>query len=249
MEQDVLVSAIGKQLDGLSSLISTTVGLALIAAWAGLQGEEKVSVFSVTMKRQHAFYILGASFITANATAIIYFLRIADLIAQVSDQNFAKALTILGTHQWPYNPFAYFGDSALSLVYSGFGFGLLIVIWWIGFTALGLLVEYPSRKPAELLVMAAFLAVGLSSMLAINQVFTAVMHRIDASAGGVPIDVRANGLVRAVFTFLGIGAGALLSWVAQISRRNARTAKHPAKAKVRAKGPALRPAGNKKLQK
>lgn len=221
MEQDVLVLAIANQLDGLSSLISTTVGLALIAAWTGLQGEERVSVFSLTMKREHAFYILGASFITANATAIIYFLRLADIIAQVDDDHILKALTTLGTSAWAYNPFAYFGDSALSLTFSGFGFGLLIVIWWIGFTALSLLVEYPTRKPAELLVMAAFLLVGLGSMLAIQLVFSRVGTRLTGveTLYDFSIDVQAQAILRSIFAFLGIGAGGLLFLLAQISRR------------------------------
>lgn len=215
MDQDILISAIAGQLNGLSSLISTTVGLALIAAWTGLQGEDKVSVFSLSLKRQHAFYILGASFITANATAIIYFLRLADIIAQVDDAHLAEALATLGTSAWPYNPFAYFGDSGLSLLHSSFGYGMLIVIWWIGFIALSLLTEYPTHKIAERLVMVAFLLVGLASMSAIQIVFFEVMRRVGENAAIFPIDVQANLIARTTLTFVGIGIGGLLFYLAQ----------------------------------
>jgi len=233
MDQDVLVSAIANQLDGLSALISTTVGLALIAAWTGLQGEEKVSVFSLSVKREHAFYILGASFITANTTAIIYFLRLADIIGEIDDAHLLEALTTLGTNAWPYNPFAYFGDSTFSLLHSSFGFGLLIVIWWIGFTALSLLVNYPTRVAAERVLMSVFLLVGLASMVAIQIVYSEVWIRLSETGASFPINLKTNWLVRSAFTFAGIGAGGLLFWLAQRLRpkrtQPAREGKRPPK--------------------
>jgi len=215
MDQDILISAIAGQLDGLSNLISTTVGLALVAAWTGLQGEDRVSVFSLSVNRQHAFYILGASFITANATAIIYFLRLADILAQVDDAHLAEALATLGTSAWPYNPFAYFGDSGLSLLHSSFGYGMLIIIWWIGFIALSLLTEHPTHKIGERIVMVAFLFVGLASMLAIQLVFFEVMRRVGENATLFPIDIQANLIARMALTFVGIGIGGLLFCLAQ----------------------------------
>jgi hypothetical protein len=212
MDQDILVTAITGQLNGLSSLISTTVGLALVAAWTGLQGEERVSLFSLSVERRHAFYILGASFITANITAIIYFLRLADIVAQIDDAHLAEALTTLGTNAWPYNPFAVFGDSAFSALHSSFGYGLLIIIWWIGFTALSLLIEYPTRKIAEWFVMSGFFFVGIASMATIQLVFFEVADRVIDK--GTPIDLQASG-VRATFAFVGIALGGGLFFLAQ----------------------------------
>lgn len=220
MDQELLLAAIGDQLDALSGLISTTIGLALLAAWAGLWGEKKVAVFSMSVDRLPAFYILGASFITVNVTAILYFLRLADILAQIDDAHLGKALTALGTSAWPYNPFAYFGPSTSSVLHSGFGYGLLIVIWWIGYTALSLLAGHRTRRPAELLILYGFLAVGLLSMLVIQHVFSVVAGRIEES--GLPLDIALYGLVRGAFTFAGIGAGGLVFLLARSFAHGAR---------------------------
>lgn len=233
MDQDLMVAAIGNQLDALSSLISTTIGLALLAGWAGLQGSAKVSILSLSVKREHAFYLLGACFIVVNVSGIIYFLRLADMLALVDNDHLVQALTVLGTNAWPYNPFAYFGPSTSSMLHSGFGFGLLIVVWWIGYTALSLLIDYRTRKLPELLVMYGFMALGLLSMGTIQYVFWVVLRRFGEAGKAFPIDLGMNGTLRSAFTIAGIAVGGLIFTLARGYR--ARQLRLLARAKGRAK--------------
>jgi hypothetical protein len=230
MDQELLLAAIGDQLDALSGLISTTIGLALLAAWAGLWGEKKVALFSMSVERLHAFYILGASFITVNVTAIIYFLRLADILVQIDGAHLDDALTVLGMNPWPYNPFAYFGPSTSSVLHSGLGYGLLIVIWWIGYTALSLLVDYRTRRVSERLILYGFLAVGVLSMLVVQYVFWIIAGRVEDAA--FPLDVAVNRVVRTAFSLAGIGAGGLIFCLARgfRARRAAEAAGEPLRA-------------------
>jgi len=231
MNQDLMVAAIGDQLDALSSLISATIGLALLAGWAGLQGSDRVSILSLSVKREHAFYLLGACFIIVNVSGIIYFLRLADMIALIDGGHIGQALTVLGTNAWPYNPFAYFGPSRSSMLHSGFGYGLLIVVWWIGYTALSLLIDDRTRKPSELLVMYGFLAVGLLSMGAIQHVFQVIVRRLGEPGQAFPLDVGANLAVRGAFTIAGIAVGGMIFLLARSYRaRRLRLAPQPAAA-------------------
>jgi hypothetical protein len=219
MHQETVIAAIGAQLDALSSLLSTTIALALLAAWAGIHGASKVTVFSLEVERPHAFYILAASFILVNITAIIYFLRLADLLSVVQDANLAQALTALGTHSWAYNPYAYFGPSPMSLIQSGFGYGVMIVIWWIGYATLSLLTDFLPKRRLDRAIMQGFFAVGLTSMGAIQWVYYVVLGRLRTPQFEQFIDVEANVVVRTVFTFAGIGVGALIFAAAQRTRK------------------------------
>lgn len=217
MDQDMLVSAVAAQLDALSALLATAVGLTLVSGWAALRGSARIQAFSLQLGRRQAFYILAAALILVNVTSLIYFLRLADILQLVDRDHASGALTALGTHSWPYSPFAFFGTSPLSRLHGSFGFGAMIVIWWIGFTTLSLLVEFPPRRRPEILILGTFLVVGLLSMFAIHAVFAAA--GLSAAAAGLALDPEANSGLRSIFMYGGVAAGGLICAVAQRLRK------------------------------
>ena len=219
MESDVLINAIGSHLDALQSTVNTSVGLALVAAWAGFQKEREISVFALKATRGQALHLLGLVFIFTNVTALILFLRLADLLYLVDAVEIDKAITAIATHKWVFNPFAQFTSTPLSIINSCFGYGALIVIWWIGYTCLALLNDN-KRSFIFSMIGAVFLAVGLASMLAISHCFMVLAERLsDASA-----EIQAAAVMlfwpKQITSFLGIGLGGLVFALATLFASN-----------------------------
>jgi hypothetical protein len=218
MDSELIIAALGKQLDSLNSLVGWAVGLALITAWAGLQRQPEISLLSMKVARKDALYLLGAAFLYVNLAAIVYFVRIGDLIALVEQKSLPKALTVVGTNAWAFNPYAYFGDSFASLFLSNFGYGALIVIWWIGYTALSLVQDDKTALDFRI-VIGAFLAVGLVSMGAIQYGFGFILIRVDELDASFRSSILGQVIPRTVLTFVGIGLGGLIFALAQKIQR------------------------------
>lgn len=221
MDAELVIAALGKQLDALSSLIGWAVGLALITAWAGLQKQPEISLFSMKVSRSDALLLLGAAFLFVNVAAILYFMRVGDLIFLIKKESLHKALTAIGTHAWAFNPYAYFGNSTASLILSNFGYGALIAIWWIGYTALSLVQDDKTTLEFRL-VIGAFLVVGLVSMGAIQYGFGAILSRLDDLDGNFRSAILDQVAPRGILTFLGIGLGGLIFVAAQKFQKSRR---------------------------
>ncbi|MBK1870983.1 hypothetical protein [Taklimakanibacter albus] len=209
MDQISLISSLKDHLDILSGLVGSTVGLALLSGWAGLQRTETISLLGMTVTRREAFFLLAAIFIGVNFAALILFLRVADLLQLTAGENSVAAITALGSHPWPFNPYAYFGDSAFSTIYSSVGYGCLIIIWWIGLSTLTLF-----QDPTDIIsksVYGLFFAVGLLSMLAIQYVFFVVLKILPTLPSALQSGIESTILPRTIATFAGIGIGFLVA--------------------------------------
>lgn len=211
MDQISLVSSLKEHLDILSGLVGSTVGLALLSGWAGLQRTETISLLGMTVTRREAFFLLAAIFIGVNFAALILFLRVADLLQLMTDDNAVTAITALGSHPWPFNPYAYFGDSAFSTAYSSVGYGCLIIIWWIGLSTLTLFQDPNANDIISRSVYGIFLVVGLLSMLAIQYVFLVVFRMLPALPPTLQSGIESTILPRTMATFAGIGVGFLVA--------------------------------------
>lgn len=209
MDQISLISSLKDHLDILSGLVGSTVGLALLSGWAGLQRTETISLLGMTVTRREAFFLLAAIFIGVNFAALILFLRVADLLQLTAGENSVAAITALGSHPWPFNPYAYFGDSAFSTIYSSVGYGCLIIIWWIGLSTLTLF-----QDPTDIIsksVYGLFFAIGLLSMLAIQYVFFVVLKILPTLPSALQSGIESTILPRTIATFAGIGIGFLVA--------------------------------------
>ncbi|MEO1323637.1 MAG: hypothetical protein AAFV59_11585 [Pseudomonadota bacterium] len=209
MNQEVLIDAIGSQLDALQSIISAAVVLALLSAWAGISKKPTVSVFSLEVTRSEAYLLLGWTFVFVNVAATLLFLRLADLILNIAPTHIDEALTVLATHSWVFNPYALFGTSSLAVIHSCFGYGALICIWWIGFTCLAVLQGSKSEFPKSLIAIV-FLGVGLASMGAIQLGFFGVLEQLEHADPALRNAAYLTVIPRTVTTFIGIIIGGLI---------------------------------------
>jgi len=97
---------------------------------------------------------------------------------------------------------------------SNFGYGALIVIWWIGYTALSLVQDDKTTLDFRV-VIGAFLAVGLVSMGAIQYGFGFILIRVGELDASFRSSILDQVIPRAVLTFVGIGLGAFIFALAQ----------------------------------
>jgi hypothetical protein len=210
MDQEALAKSLEKLLDQAETMLNTFVVIALLAYFAGIQGADPIKAVGFEIPRKTGFTVLGSVFIFANMVMLIIFLRVGDVINGIEPARLRPALTSLGTHKWLFNPFSYFGPGITARAHASAGFGLCIIIWWIGFAALDALRANHSMLGTTL--NGIYLVVGLSSMLAVNRVYGIVRSRCkEAHLDDLLADLESTTIPRAMFTFLGIGLGVLAS--------------------------------------
>jgi uncharacterized membrane protein len=207
MDQDILLKALEKHLDFLATIFNWAIALSIAVAWAGIQRRQEIEAWKLKFSRKHAFYAVCALFLVANLAVTILFLRIGDLLWLLDDKNFMKGFTVLTTHPWVLNPFEYFGDSFIARLHSCEGYGLLIVTWWLCYSALSTLVDGWSRKVGVLLLV--FLLIGFTSMLAVQRVYNIVFIRTATLGQGYKTILTSTLIERVIATLLGIVVGIL----------------------------------------
>ena len=207
MDQQLLTEAITEQLDALEGYVNAIILLAVAAAWGGLRRARELEAFGMKFDRRHAFWILGITYLVANVAAVIFFLRIGDLLRLVEDASFRQAFTELSVHSWVLNPLSFFGSHALSAkVHSSGGWGLLILTWWLCNTSLATLMD-DKRNRGALALLAAFVVVGLGAIVAIYSAQQTVFRRLGGVAPQLLVQVEAARPLRMAGTLLGIAAG------------------------------------------
>lgn len=217
MQQSDIVESIGKHLDALADIIKWALLLALVFWWAGFEGTDSVEALGMKVPRAHALWVSVFVYIVVNATVLVLFLRVGDLLKLADDAHLSAALGKLALHPWPLNPFAHFGTSFVARLHSGIGFGSLIVVWWVCNSSLYGFADQV-RSPLALLLQGAFLAVGLASMQAINRVYGVVLQRTTESDPTLHSTLLSSRAERMVFAFVGIGAGGLIAYITQLAR-------------------------------
>jgi hypothetical protein len=185
MEQALLVQAVTDQLDALETYFNAIILLAVAAAWSGFRRARELEAFGLKFDRRHAFWIFGCAYLVANVAALIFFLRLDDLLRLIEGKHFVEAFTRLAVHPWVLNPLSFFGSNEISArIHSSGGWGLLVLTWWICNTSLATLMEAPQLlvqvEAARSLRMAGTLlgiAVGVSFFLGVNRLQQKTMRR------------------------------------------------------------------------
>jgi len=181
MDQKELADSLGKQMDTVADTVYWALLLAVVFLWAGLTEQPLIKALGLEIKRSQALYVACAFYLFANLFILIQFLRIGDLVRSIERTNLQTALTKLVTHKWIANPFAFYGTLPSSMLHGSCGFGLLVVVWWIGNTSLYALADTISSLSA-ILLQGLFLAIGLGSILAIRRVYSIIVERVDPPA-------------------------------------------------------------------
>jgi hypothetical protein len=166
MDQAQLVQAIGEQLDALESLFNWLIVSGIAVAWAAFELKSTIRVFGHDLDRRRAFLATGGAFMLATAAAVLLFLRIGDLLAALDREHMLEGLTVLCTHSWTLNPFAYFGNGGVSRSHSALGTAALIVSWWLVNASLHTLTDQKKSR-ATLTMLTIFVLLGVVVLVAI----------------------------------------------------------------------------------
>lgn len=215
MNPEVVLDAVDKHLGAVETYVNWIIIVAIAVGWAGIRRERMIEAVGVKFDRRHAFFAVAVLYLVANVAILILLLRLGDLMVLLSPDNLGSGVTRLATHEWVLNPFSYFGESGISRLHSGEGYGLLIATWWLCNTSLSTLMDDKSSRPAQAL-LALFLTTGVSSMLAIQRVYAIVLSRLQPEVPSLFVAISATAVERMVAALLGIAAGALMFTVANV---------------------------------
>jgi hypothetical protein len=208
MDQKELCDSVAKQLDAVAETVYWGLLLAVIFLWAGLTKQDPIKALGMEVGRSYALFVACTFYFIANFFAMIQILRIGDILLRVDKTSLPIALTKLWTHKWAANPFAFFGRSVIATAQGSLGYGLLIVIWWIGNASLYCLVDGSPRSGVTVtLAGGLFAAIGLLSMVAIQRVLKIVSSRLSHASGTVGEEFRSTMPVRNIGAFAGISIG------------------------------------------
>jgi hypothetical protein len=217
MDQKELGDSLGKHLDAVADITYWALLLAVIFLWAGVANQDPIKALGMDIARKQALFVACGFYLVANLFIFIHFLRIGDILHRVDDATLPVALTKLCTHKWVANPFAFFGDTVSAKIHGGCGFGLLIVVWWIGNASLYSLADNVFSLLGVLL-QGVFLGVGLASMWAIQRVLPIVLKRLETIDAKLQAEVKSTIPYRAALTFAGIGVGVMIAFVVNFSK-------------------------------
>lgn len=208
MNQEAIIEALTSHLNSLEATVSALIIITLATAWAGIQRKDPIEIFSTEVRRKDAAAVLSVIYIISNIMIAFLFWRIGDLILLLEKDTYVEGLSVVATHRWILNPYALFEDSVISQIVASVGFGLLIVVWWMGFTSLYALRDN-KNGPTRHVFDAVFLIIGLLSMLCVQRVYLIVLYDLNM----LPIKMRETlshaFIYRSVATFCGIVLGSL----------------------------------------
>jgi hypothetical protein len=208
--QEVIVESLGTHLSALEKILAWTLLVAIPVAWAGIRREEVIKAGFLEIQRKYAFYAVATLFLVVNVALLLLFLRVAGLLALLEGgEELKKGLSKVAQHPWPFNPFSYYGGGAVARVQGCAGLGLLVVAWWIAFSALATLREAVSDR--EFVAWAVvFLGAGGASLGAVCRCYFVMLDRLAAVSADAHAAVFATIAERCVASVLGIAAGLFL---------------------------------------
>lgn len=173
MNQDAVQDSLVRQLEVIDKSIFWALAVASVIGWAGAHHTDPIEVIGLKSSRADAYFVAGWAFVLANIAILLAFLRMGDLLDLLDASNFKTGIEKVMTHSSFFNPFAFFGSGTLAQMYSGLGWGLLILCWWICLTSIGTLVDLSQMRR----VLVTFLVIlGILS--------TVAMHRCQARMSG-----------------------------------------------------------------
>jgi hypothetical protein len=180
MNQETVKASLVKHIEVVEKSLLWAMAIAVVVGWAGIRGAGPIDIAGIKTNRSDAHIVAALAFVFANLGILAALLRIGDLLVLLDNVEFENGIEGVMTHQSLFNPFAYFGDGWVSRLYSCTGYGLLIICWWICFTAISTLRGFSPTPDA---VEGCLLVVGGLSLLAVHRAQASLqgrLHRIDS---------------------------------------------------------------------
>jgi len=212
MDQEEIINSLKEHLDSLRGIIRWALLLAVVFWWAGVQNEEIIKALGIEVKREQALFVAVIFYLLVNLTIFDKLWRIGDLVKLLDTTYLKKGLSKLALHPWEMNPFSFFGNTWTSKLHSSKGFGLLIIVWWVGNASLYSLSDN-LMSSIGLMLQGLFLGIGLASMGAINRAYSIILKCTENYDPVFHGEIKSTQVYRALLTFLGIGVGGLVAFI------------------------------------
>jgi hypothetical protein len=126
-------------MDQLQKIVGAIILTSVVIILADAAADNDVSFLGLKTATSGAYGVAAFALVMANFMLSQLFLRVSDLTKLADPQEAPKVRAIVFNHNWPFNPFSYFGSRPVAVMHTSFGMGVLIFVWFLGLTALALL--------------------------------------------------------------------------------------------------------------
>ncbi len=209
MDDKTLLDVLSKSLDVVSITMYLIVPIGLVVLWAALF-RKTIKVGNVELELSNGFLPILFTFAGGNLVIIFNIVQLGSALERLSTASLREGMTRIWYHSWALNPFCYFGDSGPETVTCLFGYGSLIVAWWVCFLATFSLLSFNRVAKGRRLWLLLPIAEGVASMAAIARTYKIMLAR----GGGVrdlPIEsFRTSVAARETVVIIAIGVGVLV---------------------------------------
>lgn len=176
MNQQILIEAVGKHLDGIASLLNWFIATAFVMTFAGLTRQETLEVLGVKVKSRDAFNVAALITLVTLAGMFLLLLRLLSIMSSLDDGHFVEGLTRLTTHDWYLSPFSFFGNSTVAYLHGTLSYFLFFTA--LGLAALPLAALQRRREKYRLRVLFLQVAVGVGIALAVWGIHFVTLTRL-----------------------------------------------------------------------
>jgi hypothetical protein len=193
-----LLDALPKTLDAMSTTMCVLLPIAAIVIWAALT-KKTFKIGDFEFELSNAFWPVLLVFVGANLILLFNLVQLGSALQRLTTASVEEGITRIWYHSWVLNPFCYFGDEATERTACLFGYGSLILAWWVCFLAVASLLNYrPSEKSKSednevqeirtitQLPLLIPITTGLGAMAAIGRVYKIIGLRGN-EVHGIPI--------------------------------------------------------------
>jgi Na+/H+ antiporter NhaC len=132
METETLIKSVGSFMDSLESITNWLILIMLLKVWNAYTGKGDFEVLGAKITKKHIATILLSVYCFAFAAIVLQLGRLHEALRYIPDAQFKGAATQVVTHAWLLNPFSYFGDDLVQILFEVICCGLWSIIWWVG---------------------------------------------------------------------------------------------------------------------
>lgn len=174
-----IIELITTNLDSIKEITSFAILTTIAIAISKLEKDEKIEIGDIEIPKNYAGAILFATLCCLIFQLFRLFNSLIYLRTKISGASLNTADFVIRSNPWIFNPFAE-TDTSLSLLSDNLGFGLLLIIWWLGFHTSSSLLESSSRiwLLTGRLLSLVYLTFGLVTMILISQLISEINTQI-----------------------------------------------------------------------
>lgn len=140
MTPDTIDAALPKHLDEMRSIVKWVISFAFVASILVIQGRAEMEALGVELSRNEAFFIIAVIYIALCVAVAGHAQQIATLLRGVPVERLSASTERLASHEWLFNPYAFYWNGGEYFRPGYWGFVALIATFWLCMACLYALV-------------------------------------------------------------------------------------------------------------